>query len=489
MSCREIGQRLAAVVVVAAAMLPAAAAQARPELLRGAVLQPGSLAGASCSSPNECVAAGSSGTVTRVGASATAPGTVNGGMIAFTSIRGGGAAVWTMAADGANETRLTHVSADTWDGEPAYSPDGRRIAYVCGNLEICVMNANGSDPAAVTFNSWQSRWVVDSAPSWSPDGTQLVFDRFQRGRDDIYVVNVDGTGLHPLTFGVFDENAVWSPDGARIAFDGYDRGTRSQQIFVISPEGGGRHQLTRTRSSSNYEPAWSPDGQMLVYSRTADSFDPPGQLHVMHADGTGDRAITVGGDDDQNPRWSPDGTQIAFDRDDGVSSGIWLAGPTGAGARDITRTTGLNTFPSWQPMPAQAPSSPLPPSSGRAPSAPTTAARLGGITLQQQWLFYDDFSTGTSLLGALTLGVRLQADGRMLRNETLPIKPTTKRGRALKSQMLIVDKIVIEAGNVYDKLLQAAASHDQQAARRDQRDWVRLLVRYENATSAISNAE
>jgi Tol biopolymer transport system component len=84
-----------------------------------------------------------------------------------------------------------------------------------GNMEIYVMNTDGSDQRRLTNND-----ADDVCPAWSPDGTQIAFVSNRGGNDEIYVMNADGSGQRRLTNNDADDGfPAWSPDGMRIAFD------------------------------------------------------------------------------------------------------------------------------------------------------------------------------------------------------------------------------------------------------------------------------
>ncbi len=113
------------------------------------------------------------------------------GKIAFTSTRDGNHEIYSMNADGSNQTRLTNNAAA--DDNPAWSPDGTKIAFTSirdGNYEIYIMNANGSSQTNLTNNV--SR---DDYPAWSPDGIKIAFTSHRAGgiNDEIYVMNTNGS--------------------------------------------------------------------------------------------------------------------------------------------------------------------------------------------------------------------------------------------------------------------------------------------------------
>jgi Tol biopolymer transport system component len=103
--------------------------------------------------------------------------------------------IYVMNADGSGTRRLTHSAA--YDGEPAWSPDGRKIAFRStrnGNREIYLMNADGSSQRNLTRNP-----ANDVRPSWSPDGRRIAFISDRDGRLEAHVMNADGSGQRSLT--------------------------------------------------------------------------------------------------------------------------------------------------------------------------------------------------------------------------------------------------------------------------------------------------
>jgi Tol biopolymer transport system component len=110
------------------------------------------------------------------------------------------AEIYATSADGTGQPRRLTDNGEE-ERAPAWSPDGRRIAFSCrrggSDFEICVMNANGSGQVQVTDNA-----VGDLTPSWSPDGKQIVFHRRvgDRGQFQLFVINADGTGEKQMTF-------------------------------------------------------------------------------------------------------------------------------------------------------------------------------------------------------------------------------------------------------------------------------------------------
>lgn len=222
--------------------------------------------------------------------------------------------VYKMDADGSNVTRVR--SASTWDKEPAWSPDGSRIAFSTlpptGNWSIHTMDNDGSDVVRVTKDPG-----FDFSPAWSPDGTQIAF---VRGNGSLHVVNTDGSGDRQLDSSsyAFYSGPEWSPDGTKIVFVKSDREKSHRicadgELHMVSPDGSDLVRLTDD-DAYDFAPAWSPDGSRIAFMRSNRS-DYAWDIYVMNSDGSDLRRLTDFPGYDGNPAWSPDGTLIAFSSD------------------------------------------------------------------------------------------------------------------------------------------------------------------------------
>lgn len=121
----------------------------------------------------------------------------DGRQIAFSSDRDGNREIYVMDADGANVRRLTDHPA--WDGHPYWSPDGSRILFESNRgpgqtFEVLTMLANGRRLRRLTDND-----MDDKHPSWSPDGASVIFESHREGRMGLFLVRADGTGERDLT--------------------------------------------------------------------------------------------------------------------------------------------------------------------------------------------------------------------------------------------------------------------------------------------------
>lgn len=247
--------------------------------------------------------------------------------------------------------------------EPAWSPDGTKIAFVLGPPEhlgayagdgdIYLMNADGTRLIRLTEG------LRAAGPAWSPDGTQIVFTQDQG--TSLVVMNADGTGARELRL---DGEAyppyqlpAWSPDGTRIAFQASpEPRAETNSVYVTSVDGTGTTRITH--GGSDGTPAWSPDGSELAYA------GPDGIYLLDVATGAEHRLTDCRFREDcgrdSHPSWSPDGSRIAFERQDGAGTTVqvFVVNADGSGLQQLTSGPEWNTYPRWQPVPAEGEGSP-----------------------------------------------------------------------------------------------------------------------------------
>jgi TolB protein len=146
-----------------------------------------------------------------------------------------------------------------------WSPDGTKIlfvslGYVDGafNVDVYVMNADGSQRVRLTTTAGG-----DFEPSWSPDSRKIAFSSQRNGREEIYIINADGTGehrLHAAEASVGSEQyPAWSPDGTKIAFARASQMFNLQNVYTANADGSGLSQVTHIASGLNVSfPDWGP---------------------------------------------------------------------------------------------------------------------------------------------------------------------------------------------------------------------------------------
>jgi TolB protein len=241
-------------------------------------------------------------------ASATFPG--DNGKIAFATREqpNGTQGIGVVNPDGSGEVTLSSGHNDRF---PAWSPDGRRIAFTRGS-NVMVMNADGSNQVLLT---------AGGEPSWSPDGSRIAFEST---RDDplapeIYSMNADGTDVVRLTTepDVNDVFPAWSPDGTKIAFDSTrGQGNGGPNIWVMHADGTNPVQISDGGgpSASDEAPKWSPDGTKIAFTSSRDAVDGAhgslggADVFVMNAGGGLATRLTFSGIEDEFGTFSPDGT-------------------------------------------------------------------------------------------------------------------------------------------------------------------------------------
>lgn len=180
------------------------------------------------------------------------------GELLVTSTRQGSADLF--ALDRGSLTELSRITRDSLysEAEAVFSPDGSQIAFVTdrdGNVELYVMNADGTDLRRLTNTS-----AVEGSPSWTADGRQIVYASNATGNFQIWVINADGSDPRQLT----EEPAsnfqpAVSPDGRTIAFTSDREG--NYDIYLMSIDGSNQRNFTRSQVHET-TPVWFPDGRL-----------------------------------------------------------------------------------------------------------------------------------------------------------------------------------------------------------------------------------
>jgi len=227
------------------------------------------------------------------------------------------------------------------DGAPAWSPDGKHIAFyseVGGKpADLFLVNADGTGLRQLT-----DTLAAEGYPAWSPDGTQIAFESHTAdGNFDVYVMRADGTDVRRLTdHPQRDVGPAWSADGARIVFMS-NRDSKEFNLYWMQADGTGQERLTE--GQTDWFPQLSPDGTRLAFHRWRD-------VHVMDLATREIRALTKDPDNGMYPTWSPDGTRLAFMSWRGGPTAVYVMNADGSDQKQVVRmSTGSAIDPRWSP--------------------------------------------------------------------------------------------------------------------------------------------
>jgi TolB protein len=234
---------------------------------------------------------------------------------------------------------------------PAWSPDGRNLAYVIdqdARRQLHFLSLDNGMRRNLTY-----QYSEDFSPAWSPDGAWLAFVSNRDRQREIYLLDTHclfqrsdcGEGIRNLTNSPAEEfEPSWSPDSTRIAFV-TDR-DRQSEIYVMDIASGETRNFTQHRAQ-DFSPTWSPDGTQIAFvtDRTRNY-----EVFVMDAeDGSEVRNITRNRAEEWFPVWSPDGAKLAFISDQMGTYEVYVYDMAGGAPRNITRNDANDFLPVWSP--------------------------------------------------------------------------------------------------------------------------------------------
>jgi Tol biopolymer transport system component len=301
--------------------------------------------------------------------------------------------IYTMEPDAPGQSingavQITHfTNGEVPTSNIAWSPDGSKLAFVRGggahnSQPLWVVNADGSSANATEIPT------VGGAgdPTWSADSGKIAFSH----NNQIYTVNGDISFPATPLPGASGAEPAWSPDGSRIAY-----GSEFKYVQTIGPSGG-TPLLTIPINTQFISATWSPSGAQLSYSERVGEAS---HFRIVNAGGGGDHGLpVVPGLKTENSRasWSPDGTRLVFqgfyfgdfstEADD--TNAVYIANADGSGSvTPLTPDQTRATFPAWRPkLPAPAPPG-TPPSGGSSGplQGPTIKPKVVWFTNRIPW--------------------------------------------------------------------------------------------------------
>ena len=240
--------------------------------------------------------------------------------------------IYLQHVDGMSVIQLTNDEADY--AFPAFSPDGKQIAFCCtrnGNWDIYTMDIDGKNVVQVTNDPMQH-----IHPSFSPDGTRLVYCCLggKSGQWELWTVDLTTSEKQMIGFGLFPS---WSPTKSadRIAFQrARQRGSRWFSLWTLDLIEGEARRVTEVAVSSNAAivcPTWSPDGRQIAFATIAEPNNSTGKkllgqqdVWTVNSDGAGRHRVTDGVGLNLSPCWAAN-NRIFFVSDRGGAECVWSA--------------------------------------------------------------------------------------------------------------------------------------------------------------------